>query len=151
MKKLFIFIVFVFVFTNSNSQEIGFGLTIQGPSSGLSGKVVFDNTHAGEIIFGVLGTVNNLSGKYSYYINRENKLDKYIYLQAGNWKYNSIGMDESVFGYAIGVGIDFSLTSFYWWPKNLKTSIELGLNKVNLNYYDYPSINFGVGLHYYLD
>jgi len=149
MKHLIFTISLLFTFS-SFSQEIGIGLSANFPSYGISGKVKFDDNHAGQVIYGAFGTLSNISGKYSYYFDGRGEIDTYLYGQAGSWKYKAFNIDESVFGYGIGAGIEFGFSS-YWWPENIKSSFEIGYGSVDLNYYDFNATTVGVAIHYYFD
>ena len=61
MKHLLFTLSLLFTFS-SFSQEIGVGLSANFPSYGISGKVKFDDNHAGQVIYGAFGTLSNISG-----------------------------------------------------------------------------------------
>ena len=102
-------------------------------------------------IYGALGIVSNFSGRYNYLFDENDAIvptKPYLYAQAGKWFYNQGILDESVFGYGVGAGLEFNY--FFWglFSDNLKSSIEIGYGDVDLFYYDFSYTTFGFGLHY---
>ena len=65
--------------------------------------------HSIQLIYGALGIVSNFSGRYNYLFDENDAIvptKPYLYAQAGRF-YNQI-LDESVFGYGVGAGLEFN-------------------------------------------
>jgi len=153
MKKLhYVLLGLLFLFNqNTFSQELEFGFQASLPSYGLSLKANLNETHSAQVIYGALGIVSTLSGRYIYSFNETNDrfpLVPFVYAQVGSWTYDLAAADinESVFGYGFGAGIEFSLGD--WISDRLSTTIELGYGKVDLESYDFKATSFGFGIHY---
>ncbi len=111
---------------------------------------------------GVFGPFSSYYGRYIYNFSESGDnllLKPYVYAQAGIWKYDieSYGLgltgtgledSENSFGYGIGGGLEFTYPQL---SDKLKYSIEIGYSKVDLLNYNFKSIAFGVGLHYYFN
>lgn len=151
MKKLLKLLVILFIAKASFSQTASLGVQYSFPSYGLSAKFNPNDHHSIQLIYGALGIVSNFSGRYNYLFDENDAIvptKPYLYAQAGKWFYNQGNLDESVFGYGVGAGLEFNY--FFWglFSDNLKSSIEIGYGDVDLFYYDFSYTTFGFGLHY---
>lgn len=166
LKKCIFIASIVFFSFNSTAQNldyprIGVGLQANFPAGGLSIKGDLTEQHSAQVVIGIFGPFSSYYGRYLYNFkeNGENLLLKpYVYGQLGYWKYDlesyygitGTGFEESSssIGYGIGGGLEFTYPSL---SDKLKYSVELGYSKVDLQYYDFKSITFGVGIHYYFN
>jgi hypothetical protein len=152
MKKSFLFIVaLITMSTTSFAQELGLGFQASFPSYGLSLKADLTETHTVQGVFGAFGTVTMISGRYIYNFSETGDsfpITPFVYAQAGQWNYNEdlLGIDESVFGYGVGAGIEFNWLNFF--SDRFRTTLELGYSKVDLEFFDFSATTIGVGLHY---
>jgi opacity protein-like surface antigen len=163
IKKTFLLVAFVFSSSFLLAQDLsyprlGIGFQTNFPVGGLSVKADLTEQHSAQAVIGVFGPFSSYYGRYIYNFteNGENLLLKpYIYAQAGLWKYDieSYGLDfledsESSFGYGVGGGLEITYPQL---SDKLKCSIEIGYSKVDFLNYNFNSISFGVGLHYYFN
>jgi hypothetical protein len=139
--------------------RLGVGFQANFPAVGLSVKVDLAEHHSAQAVIGIFGPFSSYYGRYLYNFSEsgENFLVKpYLFVQAGLWKnniqsYGFAGYDysgSSSFGYGIGAGLEFTYPKF---TDKLKYSIEIAYSEVDLYSYNFNSITFGVGLHYYFN
>jgi len=155
MKKLSLLILTLFFCNISYTQSLGIGLQSSFPSYGLSAKLDMNDTHSAQVIFGALGIVSNYSARYIYNFQETGAIQvkPFLYSQVGVWSYSfsSFGIDEneSTIGYGLGAGLEFNWLNFV--SENLKTTVEIGYGKVDLDSYNFAFTTFGFGIHYTLD
>ena len=137
------------------SQGIEVGFQSSFPSYGPSVKFNLGEQSKGQIIIGSFGTVSSISGRYLKSLSGSNDLggvtfNPYIYGQLGSWTYDYdlLGINDTSFGYGVGIGADSSLLHFI--SENLNLGIEIGLGGVDLEYYDINLLSFGLGIHFKL-
>jgi hypothetical protein len=150
-KSLLLLMVILLTSIATSAQELGLGFQASFPSYGLSLKADLTETHTVQGVFGAFGTVTMISGRYIYNFSETGDsfpITPFVYAQAGQWNYNEdlLGIDESVFGYGIGAGIEFNWLNFF--SDRFRTTLELGYSKVDLVYFDFSATTVGVGLHY---
>ena len=149
MKKLLL--LSILVPTMAFSQNLSVGFQSSFPSYGLSLKADFDEKNSAQAIFGAFGTLSSYSARYIYNFNKKpNDITPFAYAQAGVWKYkfDLLNINESVFGYGVGGGLEFNI--FKSFLEGLKSSVELSYGSVDLEYYDFKATTFGFGIHYSL-
>jgi opacity protein-like surface antigen len=160
IKKTFLLVVFVFSSSFLLAQDLsyprlGVGFQANFPAGGLSVKADLTEQHSAQAVIGFFGPFSSYYGRYIYNFSEsgENLLLKpYVYAQAGIWKYDYglsfIEDSESSFGYGVGGGLEFTYPQL---SDKLKCSIEIGYSRVDFLNYNFNSISFGVGLHYYFN
>jgi opacity protein-like surface antigen len=167
IKKMFLLVAFMFATSILVAQDLsyprlGVGFQANFPAGGLSVKADLTEQHSAQAVIGLFGPFSSYYGRYIYNFSESGEnflLKPYVYAQAGIWKYDieSYGLDltgtgledsESSFGYGIGAGLEFTYPQL---SDKLKYSVEIGYSNVDLLNYDFNSIAFGVGLHYYFN
>lgn len=161
MKKIALFLLTVSFSAMSQEKypRLGVGMQANFPVFGISAKADLTEKHSAQAVLGVLGSVSSYYARYIYNFKEKETeiqitLKPYLYGQAGYFVYDlgktyNLDIDkESVFGFGFGGGLEW-----YYKPltKNLKFNIELGYSKVDFDYYDFKSISFGGGIHYYFN
>tara|TARA_Y100001954_G_C15584166_1_gene489880 strand:- start:97 stop:576 length:480 start_codon:yes stop_codon:yes gene_type:complete len=158
MKKYITIICLVTIYGKSFSQNIGVGFQATLPSFGISVKYDVTDQHTIQAIYGAFGIVSNISGRYMYNFDENNEssflgtVKPFLYGQIGVWSYDysSFGIDvetESSIGFGIGGGLEFNWLSFI--SNNLKSTLELGFSRVDIQSYNFKATTFGGGIHYH--
>jgi len=129
------------------------------PVFGLSGKYFFNDKFGGQLILGAFGDLRIYGGRVLYKIREEENYDLYGALLVGQWSYNyeEVYWDpdwwgwrtrtgtESVLGFSLDGGIEY----FFPGLPELGFSAEIGIASVGLREYNWSTVVFGVGIHYY--
>ena len=131
--------------------KLGVGIQSSWPSYGLSAKYDMSEDIAIQGTLGALGTVTNIGGRVLYKFKKEPKYDLYGFGSVGMYKYSSGFIDESVFGFGAGAGLEYDLShEFSGTPVTI--SGEVGASVVNFDEYTgFSSFGLGIGIHYWLD
>jgi hypothetical protein len=165
MRKLLTMIAFTAV-TGAYAQNLdylrfGIGGQASFPAFGLSAKADITEQHSAQLVVGVAGPFSAYYGRYLYNFPESGNdllLNPYLYGQAGLYTYKGLGVNynnfslyettEKVFGWGVGGGLQFCFPNL---TDRIKFNAELGYGKVGFDYYDFKSITFGAGIHYYFN
>tara|TARA_B110000259_G_scaffold34139_1_gene37953 strand:+ start:417 stop:923 length:507 start_codon:yes stop_codon:yes gene_type:complete len=166
IKKIFLVIAFVFSSSLLLAQDLsyprlGVGIQTSFPAGGLSVKADLTEQHSAQAVIGIFGPFSSYYGRYSFNFNESGydfRIKPYLYGQGGLFSYTYKGIDlntfevvdetESNFGYGVGAGIEWHYAPF---TDKLRFNIEIGYGNVDFAFYDFKSILFGGGIHYYFD
>ena len=166
IKKTFLLIAFVFSSSLLLAQDLsyprlGVGMQANFPAGGLSVKADLTEQHSAQAVIGIFGPFSSYYGRYSFNFNETGddfRIKPYLYGQAGIFNYDYPGFDENTFqlvdetesdfGFGVGAGIEWHYAPF---TDKLRFNIEIGYGKVDFEFYDFKSISFGGGIHYYFD
>ena len=165
IKKTFLLIAIVFCVNSLLAQDLsyprlGVGIQANFPVGGLSVKADLTEQHSAQAVIGIFGPFSSYYGRYSFNFNETGydfRIKPYLYGQAGifsfdykglNEQYQLVDETESNLGFGGGAGIEWYYAPF---TDKLRFNIEIGYNKVDFSFYDYNSILFGGGIHYYVD
>ncbi|MCK5903579.1 MAG: outer membrane beta-barrel protein [Cocleimonas sp.] len=128
----------------SKEGQYSVGFQSSWPSYGLSTKYETSDVLTLQATLGALGTVTNLGGRVLYKFKKMPEYDLYGFGSVGVYNYSSGVIDESVFGFGGGVGMEYDLS------KELTVNAELGMSIVNFDEYTgYSTVGIGIGLHYW--
>ena len=158
---LFILITSFNLVSAQEYPKFGFGIQANFPAGGLSAKAELTEQHTAQAVVGVFGPFSSYFGRYSYNFPEKQSAIQvaykpYLYGQAGYYVYdleNYFGFEtglekETSFGFGVGAGLEWNYVPF---SENLKFNIEVGYSKVDFEYYEFKSIAFGAGIHYYFN
>jgi hypothetical protein len=157
MKKLLIVFSFLLglhpLFSQSlSTPRIGIGFQGSFPAMGLSVKADLTEHHS---LQGVAGFFTNqlktYAVKYMFCFNESGDffvIKPYFYGTAGVFKYDLYFTSETVFGFGAGAGLEYYIPVL---SEKLRPAFEIGLTRANFNVYQFKSLTFGVGLHYYFE
>lgn len=131
-------------------ENIGIGFQSSGFSSnGLSVKADIGDKYVAQGVVGFFGDVNNYSVRGLYKFQENTHYNLYGYGSIGMWRWDSVFFgDESVLGYGAGAGIEYDLRALNSNMVPLFVNVELGMDFVNFDNYDYGGFGLGLGLHY---
>lgn len=154
-----IFIAFVLLMASSGTAlagskaggDLGVGFQSSWPASyGLSAKFDLNEKMTAQGVLGLLGTVQNYSGRLLYRFQDKEEFDLYGFGSLGMYRYDYYLGDETAFGFGAGAGIEYDLSNALDGIP-LTVSGEIGLGFVSFDYYSYGALGFGVGFHYWLE
>jgi hypothetical protein len=166
IKKTFLLIAFVFSSSILLAQDLsyprlGVGMQANFPAGGLSVKADLTEQHSAQAVISVFGPFSSYYGRYSFNFNETGddfRIKPYLYGQAGIFNYDYPKFDENTFqlveetesdfGFGFGAGIEWHYAPF---TDKLRFNIEIGYGKVDFEFYEFKSISFGGGIHYYFD
>jgi hypothetical protein len=156
MKKLLLSLIVVACVFSTNAQSLsapkmGIGFQYGFMSFGVSARMDFTENHSAQAIVGLLGPLKSYSGKYMYCFNESGYnfvIKPYLFAQAGMIKYSMFNINETIFAYGGGAGIEWHIPFI---TEHLRVNWELGYGKADLSNYNFNSIIFGAGLHYYFE
>jgi hypothetical protein len=141
--------------------KFGLGFQASFPAAGLSAKADLSEQHTAQVVVGVFGPFQSYYGRYAY--NFSEKISDiginykpYVFGQIGYYEIDfgktygrsNILPKSTSIGYGAGAGFEWYFEPF---SENLKFNAEIGYSKVNLQNYDFNSIMFGAGVHYYFN
>lgn len=165
IKNTFLFVALFLSVNSLLSQELdyprlGVGIQTNFPAGGLSVKADLTERHSAQAVIGLFGPFSSYYGRYLYNFNEngeEFKYKPYLVGQAGfysydyqtfNSSYQVVEDTETSFGYGIGAGLESYYLPF---TNKIRLNIELGYGIVSFDSYNFNSLFFGGGIHYYFD
>jgi hypothetical protein len=132
--------------------RFGIGFQSSWPSYGISGIVDVTNRISAQAVVGAFGTVSNFSGRGIYRFMREEIYNLYGFGTGGVWRYNHVGLDESVLGLGGGAGMELDWRRILGSEETrfppIFSSLELGIVHANFDVYNFSSFSIGGGIHY---
>ena len=136
-----------------NAQDTEQGVYVGFQSSGftshgISAKMDLSDKLAAQGIVGFFGNVSNYSVRGLYKFKQQDHLSLYGYGSVGMWAWNNAFYDENVLGFGGGAGVSYDLRGLDSEFIPLFVNLELGLNVVNFNHYNYGGIGLGSGIEY---
>jgi hypothetical protein len=157
-------LLFLMTASMSNAQEtyprFGLGIQMSFPAGGLSAKAEITEQHTAQAVVGIFGPFSSYFGRYAYnFPEKESEVNisykPYLFGQAGYYVFDINGFEgingiekETSFGFGLGAGLEWCYQPF---SKDLKFNFEVGYNKVDFDFYNFKSISFGAGIHYYFN
>ena len=130
-------------------EDISVGFQSSGFSShGLSVKLDVGDKFVAQGVAGLLGDVTNYSVRGLYKFKEKNHYNLYGYGSLGMWQWDNYFHDETVMGYGAGAGIEYDLRGLDSDFVPLFVNVELGMEFIDFDYYDYGGFGIGLGLHY---
>ena len=156
MKKLLIVFSFLLglhpLFSQSlSTPRIGIGVQGSFPAMGLSVKADLTEHHSLQGVAGFFTNLKTYAVKYMFCFNESGDffvIKPYFYGTAGVFKYDLYFTSETVFGFGAGAGLEYYIPVL---SEKLRPAIEIGLTRANFNVYQFKSLTFGAGLHYYFE
>ena len=160
MKRILLIVAIVSISTSCFAQTFGIGIQSSFfTHHGISGKLKMDDNSTIQVIFTALGPYSSFQGRYLYGFDKTDvssslELQPYLFGMAAfhTFKYDDFSLSQgwheersTSFGYGVGVGIEWNLTSF----ENFGFSQELSYASANLVGYSWSYMHYGFGLHYY--
>ncbi|MCK8825716.1 porin family protein [Fuchsiella alkaliacetigena] len=132
-----------------DSEQYAVGFLASFPSYGISGVMQLTDQISVQGILGPLGTISTYSLRGRYNFQEDEYWRMYGYAGAGIWRYDyTTTSTETSFGVAGGAGYEYDWQAFDEDFPPLSSTVELGIGLVDLDYYDFTAITFGVGTHY---
>jgi len=160
MKKKILLILLLSITKIGYSQNFGFGIQSSFYTHGVSAKLKMNDFHAVQAVVSLLGSYSSYSARYiksfeAHDLGSSVELQPYV---VGMASLHTISHKPSFpaqarilssFGYGIGAGISWRFSSF----ENFEINNEIALTTIATPFYsgyNWSSIHFGFGLHYYL-
>lgn len=134
--------------TAADRGKFGVGFQSSFPAWGLSGMYDLNRDLSLQAILGFLGDLNTYAGRGVYRFHNDDAWNAYGYGMLGLWTHTFLNRSYSAVGFGLGAGIEYDWRAFDENLPPLFWNLELGLGFVNLDYYNFSTFMFGVGVHY---
>ncbi len=148
--------LFLMLSATPASAEIGNGEYAVGfhsgfSSAGIAARIGIDDDWDAEGVLGIFGTLNYYGARGLYTLQDDDEWYTYAFGTVGIWTWESVLIDESVFGFGGGAGVEWDWRSLNSDLPPVTWYGELGLAVASFDSYSFSSFSIGTGFRWHFE